>query len=385
MITGPQYTAMRALIRAATSGTYPTAANVTDAEVLQFFAQFFFEGRAAGLLRTSRQNFVPASFRAILAATDSDVSDFFVQLQTDAANQVALSTPRYFAIRDQFLRSVQANMPIAGPTELTQDSLASYLAAMPGSVTGFTYVSTSYSGAFSALAVSYGLTMRADFRGDVAPTGATGTGSTNWANTAGDATLWSPGTGATNGIGTITTGINGKGGVASNGVNQNSAYTMATALPGTTSHHVWIIGRFLVANLPASGVLFGDSGLGICAFVTASQVSPASNVQQYHAGLAGSLTTGVIINQWYRMRFSYTGSAADNQRIGAHAPAASSVGNNATAAARAFFSATDGSGRLSMEVARVMHMEGPIANFNNFDADAGPKAQSFWSSAIEIG
>jgi len=237
----------------------------------------------------------------------------------------------------------------------------------------------SFSGDFAALAVTYGLTVRGFWRGDLGVSGTQGTGIAAWANQSGSASAISGL--LANGL-TVTAGLNGKAGLSANAVDQRGGYTMpAQSAPGTTNLHRWAIVRFLATPVGA-GTLF-ISGSNDAIQVVSGQTSPAANCWQYNAG-AGATTTGVVINQWYRLRASLTGGASDQIRIGAHAPAPTATTNTAPSTSRSLFADGGGNNRLNAEILGLLELEGTLANFLLFDADAGPKSQAFWTSAIEI-
>ncbi len=238
-----------------------------------------------------------------------------------------------------------------------------------------------FDGDFAALAATYGLTARAFFRGDLGVDGTQGTGKATWANQSGSASGVT--TVHVDGVGSLGVGLNGKASVDSNGTSQSGIFTMPVQVaPATTNFHRWSIMR-INATPVSSGSLFSSSG-NEAVQVKASQVSPAANMWAYNNG-AGSSTTGVVINQWYRLRASYTGSANDQIRVGAHAPAPALTSNTAPGGTtRGLFGSPNYGTLVAASVLGYLELEGALANFLLFDAVAGPAAQSFWSPAIEI-
>jgi hypothetical protein len=193
-----------------------------------------------------------------------------------------------------------------------------------------------------------------------------------------------PGSGATNGIGAVTAGLNGRAGLATDGSTQCGLYTTVSPVaPATVNQHIWAVERILVTPT-SSGNLHIDNGTNLGAYIPGGQTSPAANIQQYNSG-AGALATGVVINQWYRFRASFTGSASDVIRVGAHAPAAAATTNSAPSANRGWCAAGSGGGsKLSAEALCIMHIDGPLATFLTASAAADIAARAFWTTAIEI-
>lgn len=259
-------------------------------------------------------------------------------------------------------------------------SASAEVATAPG--VAVTVASSAFSGDFAALAVSYGLAVRADYRGDMGVSGTQGSGKAAWANQTGDYSAMGFGA-STNGIGTVGAGLNSKASVITNGVSQWGIYTAPSAVaPATTNSHIWSIERY--PSAPAS-VGYMHSANGVTLNQAASQANPAANVS-LTCGSAGPTTTGVVLNQWYRSRASFVGGGAnaDLLRIGAHAPAGIATSNTTAGLTWGWGAAFNGSVPCPMESLRMMRLEGPVAAFLLFDADAAVKAQSFWTNAIEI-
>lgn len=239
-----------------------------------------------------------------------------------------------------------------------------------------------FAGDFGALAVSYGLAVAEYRRGDLGVTGTTGTGKSSWANQQGRISAITPGTGATNGIGAVGTGLNSKASVITDGATQGGTFTDASPVtPGTTNVHDWMIVRFVSSPAPNAGYIQNDGGFSAL-YVHAGQTAPACNVILL-ATSPGNPATGVVANQWYLLRSSHIGGN-DILRVGAHAPTPTTLGNHASTNTFSWSASTDGSARLAQEVLCKMRLEGPLAAFQSFDADASVKARSFWSNVIEI-
>lgn len=246
-----------------------------------------------------------------------------------------------------------------------------------------TTADSTFSGDFGALFNSYsGLTVRAYYRGDLGVSGTTGTGKSAWANQLGDFSAMAPGSGMTNGIGTPGTGLNGKASLIANGATQCGNYTAPSApAPATTNVHLYAIERFPSAP---SSIGYMHSSNPYTLDQAASQANPAANVTMQNGGV-GPITSGVVLNQWYRLRASFMGGTiADVLRIGAHAPTSVATSNTVSNLVWGWGGAYNATVLCPLEGLLYVHVEGPLATFLTAAADADAKAQAFWTSAIEI-
>jgi hypothetical protein len=240
-------------------------------------------------------------------------------------------------------------------------------------------VASGFTGDFAALAVSFGLTVRAHYRSDLGVSGTTGAGKTTWANQSGSASAVTVTGSQADGIGTPGAAVNGMTSLVLNGTSQAGAYTMpAQSAPATTNFHKWWVGR-QTAFSSANWLLFGSQ----CGAIN-NDVTPKANIYQYNSGL-GANVSGAVINQWYRGYLSYTGSASDTIRYGAHT-ASGATSNTAPSTSRSIACDLGGTNRVAYEFLDLMELEGTQANFFLFDAAAGPAARTFWAlgSALEI-
>lgn len=239
----------------------------------------------------------------------------------------------------------------------------------------------SFTGNWAALAVSFGLTVRSYFVSHLGRSGTTGTGITNLANQAGDASAWTPGTGASNGIGAAGTGLGGKSSIIADGATQCPVYTLSGVKPSIVTQHNWGIARFLAT--PASNAyLFGDSIAGMVAYVASGQTPPAAAVTQYNAGgVGGSVAT--VINQWYEYLVSFTGSAADQVIFGSHVGVPTVTNDTAPVGARGYFANGAGANKLNGEFQVHMNLDGPAAAALAFAVAAGPLAKAYYAPSVE--
>lgn len=236
----------------------------------------------------------------------------------------------------------------------------------------------SFGGDFGALFASYGLTVNAYFRGDLGVSGTTGTGRTTWANQLGSGSNITPGVGATNGIGSVGAGLNGKASLDTDASTQFGVHTLPTSVtPGTTNRHIYAIKKTLVT--PVS-IAYLFTTAGVTTSINPFQVSPAANENIFN-GSAGADTTGVVINQWYRARYSWIGGL-DQIRIGTHEPAPVATSNGPLGTAWTICGVNTASASQSHLL--YVCVDGPLATFLTAAADADAKAQLFWSNAIEI-
>ena len=242
----------------------------------------------------------------------------------------------------------------------------------------------SFNGDFSALAASFGLTVRADFDANVGVTGTTGSGKTAWANQTGDGSAMAVIGGKANGIGTPGAGLNGKASMITDGATQGGVYTFPSAAPpATTQYHIWAIERIVATPAASAHPHFGGANFGI--LTVPGAVNPDANILLDAGGGFVGPSTGAVVGQWYRIRASWLGGTiADTGQIGAHVvpPAAST--NTAPGLSWGFGGSSTGVNQLQIETLRILHIEGTEANFNSFCAVADPDAQSWWTNAIEI-
>ncbi len=240
-----------------------------------------------------------------------------------------------------------------------------------------------FNGDFAALFTSFGLNVRVYRRGDLGVTGTTGTGKTNWANQSGDGSTMSPGSaGAANGIGSVGAGLNGKASVVTNGATQNGQYTLPSSVaPATTNHHIYAVERILVT--PVAVGYMHSANTQPTVDVSGGQVSPRCDMLATNGNVASSATP-LVINQWYRLSYSLTGSAADRFQVGSVVAAPQDGGNGALGTQWGWSAAYNGTVLVSLESVLKMHIEGPKSTYLTAKAAADPLLQTFWTNAIQI-
>ena len=255
-----------------------------------------------------------------------------------------------------------------------------------------TAADTTFSGDFGALFNGYsGLTVRAQFRGEIGVSGTTGSGKSAWANQTGDFGNMSPATGATDGIGSVGAGLNGKASIITNAnsagiATQAGQYTAPSAVaPATTNNHIYAIERFLATPGASNFGYWHDAGSNNSLYAYAGQSAGGANTQ-ITTGSGGATTTGVVTNQWYRTRASRIGGA-DVLRIGAHEPTPVSTSNTAHGLIWTLGCSTGmiaGNNCGAIETLLLVHVVGPLSTFLTAYADADAKARAYWTTAIEI-
>ena len=240
-----------------------------------------------------------------------------------------------------------------------------------------------FTGDFASIFAGFtGLTVEAFFRGDKGVSGTTGTGVSAWANQSGVATGMTPTSGATNGVGTATVGNNNHAALKTDGTTQSGTFNLAGVAPGTSNNNIWAIERILVTPT-GNGFLHYDLALGPGIYLPGSQVSPAANMNQYNHGATNGPTTGVVINQWYRIKSSWTNNAATDQlRVGSHVAPQLATDNTAPTATRGWGSLSDGTGKVSVETCALVYVKGPVATFNIASNFADSAAQS-WFAGVQ--
>jgi hypothetical protein len=364
-----QYRTFRDLLRIMLSieGVGPS-----DGDVLAFFKQLLADASGATALSASRNFLCGQIFKRILSGnasnpTDADVVSFWTQFASDASAAVAMGqTVSYQRMRQALRGSISCDG--LNPTDT---DVLGYFAAY------------SFSGDFGALFTGYGLTVRSYRRGDLGVTGTTGAGKTNWANQSGDGSTMAPGSAAsTDGIGSVGTGLNGRASVVTNGTTQNGSYTHPSGpAPGTTNHHIYAVERVLVT--PVSVGYMHSANSNPVVFVAGGQSSPAAEMI-FSNGINSANSSGVVINQWYRLSASWTDTTADELRVGAHIVTGTDTGAGAVGTQWGFGAAYNGSVLVSLETVLLMHIEGPRATFVTARTDADAKVRTFWTTAIEI-
>jgi hypothetical protein len=365
-LTGAQYMSMRTKFLGLMGSPYQ---GVSSAELDSFLGQLI--GEVTGSVTTTQKNNADSMLAGYLTspvytATAANVAEFFsAAVAALPAIVTALTGPRYLQLKQQFT----GVLSYAGIR--TAAEMLGYMAP---------YLLT---GDFGALFLSYGLAVRRYNRGDLGVTGTQGTGKASWANQLGDGSAITPGAAASsNGIGSVGTGLNGKASIVTDGTTQNGQYTHPTSsAPGTLNHHIYAVERVLVT--PVSVGYMHSANSNPVVFVIGGQTSPAADMLCTN-GTPLAQTTGVVINQWYRLRASWTDSVADELRVGAHATTGIDMGAGAMGTQWGFGAAYNGTVLVSIETLLLMHIEGPKATFLTACADADAKARTYWTTAIEI-
>ena len=268
----------------------------------------------------------------------------------------------------------QAKQSIPSYAGVPDGYILSLVSGVPTWVAGV----SSFSGDLGAVFASYGLTVNAFFRPDIGLSGTTGTGKSGWANQMGATTDMVIGTsGATNGLGTPSTPFAGRTGLIINGTDQFGKYTLPSSItPGTTNFHIYSLFRIL--SVPTIGYLHAGPSANVDIY--AGQTPPAANFNIFN-GSYGAPTTGVVTNQWYRMRVSWIGGL-DVVRVGAHEPTPTTTSNSPMNTAWTWGGVT--SAACNVESLGFLHITGPMATFLTAAADADAKARAYWSTSIEI-
>lgn len=227
---------------------------------------------------------------------------------------------------------------------------------------------------YGALAIANGLGVVGWYRGDLGVTGTAGTGKASWAPVAGLMSAITPHGTATNGIGSVTAGLNGKAGLKLDGSTQIGQYTAPVlAAPNATNWHRYWIARQASAGV-SGGVrkVFGDAG-----DVYRLELASATVIYAYGAGPS---TPGVTHDVWQRGRVCYTGSTTGEYKQGASLLTGGTGATAAPGTTRQF-----GSLLLNWEFLLYMELTGPKANFLTFAGLADTAARTVdWTTAVEI-
>jgi hypothetical protein len=371
-LTAAQYRTMRDLFRGRLS---VDSANPSDTDVLSFFKQFLVDAVGSSALTNDQQAKAGRIANEVLSGnfsnpSDVNVVDFWTALAADANAGSAMSST---STQYQTMKKAMVGMFSCDFFNPTIASVLSYI----------NFFGLSFSGDFGALFTGYGLTVRSYRRGDLGVTGTTGAGKTNWANQSGDGSTMAPGSAAsTDGIGSVGTGLNGRASVVTNGTTQNGSYTHPSGpAPGTTNHHIYAVERVLVT--PVSVGYMHSANSNPVVFVAGGQSSPAAEMI-FSNGINSANSSGVVINQWYRLSASWTDTTADELRVGAHIVTGTDTGAGAVGTQWGFGAAYNGSVLVSLETVLLMHIEGPRATFVTARTDADAKVRTFWTTAIEI-
>ncbi len=227
-----------------------------------------------------------------------------------------------------------------------------------------------------------GLSTRAYFRSDIGVSGTSGTGKTNWTNLLGDYGNMAPEGTATNGIGSLVAGLNGFQAVEGDGATQTGIYVSPSEVaPATTNFHVYSVDMFLLAGVTTQYICSAANNVQI--YIPGGQVAPSANCQLFD-GSPGPVTTGVVINQWYRTRASFTGSANDQIRVGSHAPAPTAGGTATPGLNWSFAGAYNGTSRTRQRTLTRLHVQGPLATFLTACVAVDAAIQTMYTSAVEI-
>lgn len=254
---------------------------------------------------------------------------------------------------------------------------------MGGGMSGGGAAAPPFTGDFGAAFTSFGLNVRVYRRSDLGVTGTTGSGKTNWANQQGDGSTMAPGSaGATNGIGSVGAGLNGHASLVTNGLTQNGSYTLPSSVaPATTNHHIYAVERILVT--PVGAGYMHSANPQPTVYVPGAQVSPECDMLAAN-GASPSSASPLVINQWYRLSYSLTGSANDRFQVGSVVATPADGGNTALGTQWGFGAAYNGTVLVSIECLLHMHIEGPRATYLTAKAAIDPLVQTFWTTAIQL-
>ena len=144
-----------------------------------------------------------------------------------------------------------------------------------------------------------------------------------WADQSGNGNHWSQATPAKQFK--ITTGINGKPGLLSDGVNDLMTAALALPAPGTTPSWHGLVCR--VVTWTSSGVITSDAS-GNSGLLFMNAVTPL--VRAFNA--TGGTQQSVVVNTWECTEAGFTNSVNDYIRRGSNAASAGTIlGNNASA------------------------------------------------------
>lgn len=233
-----------------------------------------------------------------------------------------------------------------------------------------------FDGNFGKLAQKFNLTVIHYFRGDLGVTGTSGTGKGSWANQLGASTAITPHGTATNGIGSVGAGLNGRASVVTNGVDQKGMYTApALAPPATTAWTTWMIARQLSGGSASPrGILQQTGGANDLYWQSATIVN-----QVQAGGTTVTNETGAQ-NVWFRWQIVATGvDATSHLQIGSNTTQSPGVGNVALNVNRTFSDLL-----TKMEFLCILQAQGAVADIAAYNAAASPLAQKFWTNAIQI-
>lgn len=251
-----------------------------------------------------------------------------------------------------------------------------------------------FTGDFGALAASYGLTVRGYWRADLGVSGTAGSGKALWTNQSGTHGNIVPVTsGAADGIGTPGAGLNGHASLIQNGSTQGGKYTnLSQVAPGTTNRHKFFIGRLLATSGSFLYILrSGNEGQFDGSGDQIGTVSTGTANFKWGSVAAGSPapttpTSTRVLNTWYRFSHSLLGGANDVFRVGNETIGPLNTGIGALSAGTTTVGCFNDIGQLkaNFEWLLDLDLEGTMANYLSFRADADAKSQTFWTNAIEI-
>ncbi len=242
-------------------------------------------------------------------------------------------------------------------------------------ISGFGYRVSSFSGTdYGALAIANGLTLVGWYRSDLGVTGTSGTGKASLAPVAGSLSAITPHGSATNGIGSVGAGLNGKASLIQDGSTQKGLLTAPTlAAPGTTNIHKYWIARQVGSGIGTPRGILQEGGGGAYDVYLANATSVLASGTGIVTGQ--NLTNNVF--QRYRVTWCVNPSEF---KLGNLTALTSNGTSSAPNTARTF-----GDILTSYEWLMYLECTGPKANFLTFAAAADTAARTVdWTTAIEI-
>ena len=215
-----------------------------------------------------------------------------------------------------------------------------------------------FAGDFGALFNANGLTVDGYWRGDLGKS-VTGSIVNSWANQLGVMPSIVEGSAGV-GVASVTTGP-GRAAMAANGSTQYGTFldNPQRPAPGTTNVHYYVVYR-TITTPAAQQHLIGSGG-----FV--QPIYFASNDQPNMYAGTPVATVSAAVNTWARLRASFTGAVAgtaDKIKWGSAAEVGGFAGNNGGAAnTHGLFATETGTAKVNAEIALLLMVRGPIANF----------------------
>ena len=183
------------------------------------------------------------------------------------------------------------------------------------------------------------------------------------------------------GIGSVTAGVGGKAGVASNATTQYGKITTVPSplvAPATTPLNMYIVARS-TALPSANSILVGNSGFNF----TIVQLPSSLTVEMYNGA---AQATALVTNAWARARASFTGTTSDEIKWGSAAAVTgtSCLNNPSGTLSMGVFAAENGGNVSPWEIALLLLSTASAASFKAAAPTLDAAVTAFYGGTVSV-